>query len=515
MSQQQTQTAQRTLFLCSHMAPFGAEGLRQELRESIGDHQPFKLHVENQILVQNDDARPPCARAIQACDGVIVLLDGTPSLLQGSLDAAVLELEIMIAAACAKPVLVIDASEGTDPILNILGTEFFHRGRVGDLTIKSITGNSHDEKIAQIKKLLEEICAGDYLSCESFDQRIGWEKLFLSRPDRLQSVSDDGGNFPFSQSGMQGLLSEDLNMMSSDISAKLDRADQLYQTDKMAAIVHAWDAIRVLSIKPWGNVHHDKDIALLWLRALKIWGGSMSWLGVFGHSSGAAIMATLAGARISSRLETKEIENADSFAMHGYYGGLASTYYSLSKLAITSSTKTQMLRNGTQYATDALKSTDDSKARAGILAVRGPLRLLAGTRGVIGGFMDLHESVRLHRRADNGNYPNYGLACAQIQLGAAYKELAKRTLNNSLALKNAYRNLQHAHESLEESNAEIGQLLMCKKHLVETFSLLGQDDEAHILWKASVKLAHDKGVVDQHRQLLELAKTANWINEEV
>src|SRR5258706_13849969 len=111
------------------MEPFGAADLRSELVGLFGQAGPvraaFRLQTEDRSLQVDEDARMFCARAIQASDAVVLVLDGGKSNPRSRSDAPVLELEVMLAAVCAKPVFVVDGSEGDDPLYQLLGTEFF------------------------------------------------------------------------------------------------------------------------------------------------------------------------------------------------------------------------------------------------------------------------------------------------------------------------------------------------------------------------------------------------------
>ena len=148
--------------------------------------------------------------------------------------------------------------------------------------------------------------------------------------------------------------------------------------------------------------------------------------------------------------------------------------------------------------------------------MRGPLLLSTGSpAGVVRGFLDLTESVRLHKRDSAGNTADAGTATSRIQLGAAYKELAKRTFRNRISLRLGQFNLEAAYDVLNgayEANEQVdqGQLLMCMKHLVETRLLLGRDSDAVDLWERAMTLAREAGIADQLRQLQDIGKSAGW-----
>ena len=417
---------QKTLFLCSRMEPFGVADLRSDLMSQFGYQSSaaqriFRLHSEDRALRPNEDARMFCARAIQASDGVVLILDGSASSVRSVSDAPVLELEVMLAAACSKPVLVLDGSGGDDPLHQLLGTEFFSSPTGTRTNVLSLRGINSAGKIAHLKEVLAQTCEGHGPGALTLSAHVGWEKLFLARPDRLDAFEEDGGNFPFAQRGLN--LPE---MMSSDIANILDRADETFKADKMAALVLSWDAIRALSVWPWGTTRLDRTMTLLWLRSLSIWGSAMAWLGLFGHSSGAAMMTNLACRQIASRINVPETEDGGPFAVHRYLGGLASTYFSLSKLVLSENVQKAVRTKGIDYATEALRRANDPKAQAGLLAVRGPLFLATRSpTNVYRGFQDLRMSVRLHEKAGAGNRMDHGVATSRIQLGAAHKELAK------------------------------------------------------------------------------------------
>lgn len=506
---------QKTLFLCSRMAPFGDPDLRPDLKARFGGagvHQTtFRLHVEYRELQESEDARLFCARAIQSSDAVVLVLDGSGSIARSPSDAPVLELEVMLAAACAKPVFVLDGSDGEDPLFRLLGTEFFSADVGMGAKVFSLRGANHTDKIAHLKEVLAETCEGKGPGASVLSEHVGWEKLFLARPDRLNKIEEDGGNFPFAQRGLSVL-----DMMSSDIAQLLDKAEKSFENDKMVALVFGWDAIRALSKKPWGEAQLDRTIAQLWLRALSMWGGAMAWLGLFGHSSGAAIMTNLACRRIASRIDIPETRDGGQFAQHKFLGGLASTYFSLSKLVVSTDVQRAIRLKGIGYASEALLRADGPRDQAGLLAVRGPLFLSTRTlTGVARGFWDLRASVQLHKKASSGNPKDHALATSRIQLGAAFKELAKHTYRNRMSLRLGRFQLETAHEVLDDAHTmgnkvDVGQLLMCKKHLVETLWLLGRESEAIDLWRKANSAAIKAGITDQLRQLRDIAKTAGW-----
>ncbi len=63
----------------------------------------------------------------------------------------------------------------------------------------------------------------------------------------------------------------------------------------------------------------------------------------------------------------------------------------------------------------------------------------------------MHASIRLNKKAGHGNLRDHGLAASRIQLGAAYKELAKYARNNQIALSKGRAQLEDAYDDLEEA----------------------------------------------------------------
>jgi hypothetical protein len=135
--------------------------------------------------------------------------------------------------------------------------------------------------------------------------------------------------------------------------------------------------------------------------------------------------------------------------------------------------------------------------------------------GVARGFWDLHASVRLHKKASGGAADDHGLATSRIQLGAAFKELAKHTLRDPVSLRIGRAQLEAAYDVLAAAHAagkevDIGQLLMCMKHLIETLWLLRRESDAIDLWQKAVALATTAGITDQLKQLHDIARIAGW-----
>lgn len=184
---------QKTLFLCSRMEPFGVADLRSNLMSQFGyqssaDQRIFRLHSEDRALRPNEDARMFCARAIQASDGVVLILDGSASSARSGSDAPVLELEVMLAAACSKPVLVLDGSGGDDPLHQLLGTEFFSSPTGTRTNVLSLRGINPAGKLRTSRKFSRKLVKDTVRelqrcprmsggkSCSSLDQ-IGWMLL--------------------------------------------------------------------------------------------------------------------------------------------------------------------------------------------------------------------------------------------------------------------------------------------------------------------------------------------------
>lgn len=519
-----------SLFLCSRMAPFGDKGFRAALAAQFGpgsaQARAYHLHVEANVLADGEDARLLCAKAIQRCDAVLLLLDGSAASTLHRFDAPVLELELMLAAVCAKPVLVLDAAGGQDPLMQLLGSEFFAgpagfadvsgstAGAGGRPRLLALDGASPAAQLAAATQVVGDICAGRAQPFGGLSQGQGWERLYLARPDRSARFADDGGNFPFSTQGL--LVPPDMTL--KDIQQRLDAADSVYPTDTFGALVHAWDAIRALSRTPWAAPGLDAATAHQWLRGWRVWGGAMSWLGLFGHSSAAALMASHASLRLASLHDLKETRPGGPLAPERHHGGLASAYFSLSRLAPSPAVREASRALGIGHADQGLRrarSAQDARGVAGLLAVRGALRLSGGARG-LHGLWDLHESERLHGKASQRDPRDAGLATARVQLGAAYKELARRAWKNRMLLAVAERKLTQAHEVLEErlrtgQEANAGQLLMCMKHLVQTRLLQGREAAAHALWTQAMARATALGQIDQQRQLREIGREAGWV----
>lgn len=502
------------------MAPFGEEGFRAALAAQFGPGSAqagaYHLHVEANTLSDGEDARLLCAKAIQRCDAVLLLLDGSAASTRHRFDAPVLELELMLAAVCAKPVLVLDAAAGQDPLMQLLGSEFF-AGPTGPSGVQppllTLDAGTPAARLAAATQVVGDICAGRAQPFGSLSQGQGWERLYLARPDRGARFADDGGNFPFSTHGLR--VPPDMSL--KDIEQRLDEADGAYPTDPFGALVHAWDAIRALSRSPWASPSLDAATALQWLRGWRVWGGAMSWLGLFGHSSAAALMASRASLRLASLHALDATRPGGPLAPERHHGGLASAYFSLSRLAPSPAVRQASRALGIGHAGQGLalaRDAHDARGIAGLLAVRGALRLSGGARG-LHGLWDLHESERLHRKAGGHSPRDAGLATARVQLGAAYKELARRAWSSRALLAVAERKLAQAHEVLEErlrtgQEANAGQLLMCMKHLVQTRLLQRRESAARALWDRAMALAGQLGQIDQQRQLREIGREAGW-----
>jgi hypothetical protein len=419
-------------------------------------------------------------------------------------------MEVMLAAVEVKPVWVLDASGGTDPIFRILRSEFFHCGEGRVSRLKQTNSDTSAGLSAQVVDEVRRLCEpARSQHATTLSAGLGWENLYLARSDELNMTAEGGNHFPFGSAGLD-VLDVDLH----EITRQIDSAESFYKTDQMASLVHSWDAIRALSRRPWANRNLDSATALQWLRAWKFWGGTMSWLGLFGHSSAAAVMVSRSALALANRFDLPETRPGGPFAADKHFGGLGSSHFSLSKAAPSPQVRADARKKGIQYCTRGLESTSDPRSQAGLLAVRGILRLSGGIRGALG-LLDLHLSESKHLAAAKGNGADAGLATARVQVGAAYKEIAKRLPAKKSALRVAEERLRNALDVLEggmnsDPLSNGGQVLMCMKHLIETYSLQERDVQARDLWAQANALARQWSMADQHRQLIEFAKARGW-----
>jgi hypothetical protein len=243
----------------------------------------------------------------------------------------------------------------------------------------------------------------------------------------------------------------------------------------------------------------------------------MSWLGLFGHSSAAATLVSRSALIVSRRFDSGEMKAGAPYGPDRHFGGLASNHFSLSKVAPSAEVRDRARNLGIDYCTEGLRITSDFRSQAGLLAVRGVMRLSAGFSGALG-FKDLMQCETLHLKAANGISGDVGFATAQVQSGAAFKELARRIPMNGWALKLADRRLSHALEVLEfeltrEPMANSGQVLMCMKHLIETWVMMRRTNAAYDLWVRAMRLAKDMGFADQKRQLEAIGLKQMWLSE--
>ena len=500
------------------MEPFGDHEIRAQLFAQFGSGDsstlPYRLLVENRQLSGSDDARLFCARSIQECDAIILILDGSSAMTRRPFDAPVLELEVMLAAVSMKPVCILDGSDGKDPLFDLLGSDFFAIESSNRKNIWNLRRDNVGSSIAHLKDVVGETCAGRGPIAVALQEHLGWSRLVMTRADRLDAFSEDGGNFPFAFRGL-----EVPDVMLSDISRLLDEGEQAFQTNKMATVVFGWDAIRALSKRPWGDASLERPVADLWLRALTQWSGAMSWLGLFGHSSGAAMMSNLARIRVADVCTTNLIAEGGPYSRARITGAVASSYFSLSRRLKDKQSRKIVLCKGLTYAAKSFAQSNDVRSKAEALTIHGTLSLATLTPiGLVRGLQELHSAVNHHKTASDGNVCDYGLAHARIQLGAAYKELGRRTLRASILLNLSRRPLESAYEVLWSEYdrgvaIDVGQLLMCMKHLIEVRLMLGQETVAFELWKRATNLATKVGVMDQYRQLVAIGNSQKWIVE--
>lgn len=483
----------KRLFLCSRMAVFDDEHFRDELNLKFGTRHcflPLYVHKDEGL----GDVRPPCARALVESTGVVLLLDSGGSSPRDPTGAAVIELEVMLAAINGLPIFAIDSSEGSNPIIQALRSEFFSSDQ---FSIVSISGSKRETK-NRVTEIVRELCAGERALPSPPKEAKGWKNLSVFRPDRIKDFRDDGKNFPFSTSTFL-----DVDFSRHVIEDHITSAEFCYESGKnVEAQIHSWDALRALSHFPWAQDRIDPKFGLLWMRALKTWSGTTSWMGLFGHTASGSLPAQLAALSLSSRLVMPETQKDGPLAPHYFYGGIGSTYFSLSRKGDSSLWRARMALESIRYINLGLRSTSNDSQRAGLLTIRGVSCLSIGNLWT--GFSNLREAERLHR-----NSQPFERAALDIQLGAAYKELSRKTQLATFRRK-AFKYLSRARESTELDGFDLGQRLMCNKHFIETLMLEKEPSRAYDVWVDSIDLARKNGHSDQLRQLISIGNTNHW-----
>ena len=483
----------KRLFLCSRMAVFDDAHFRDELKFKFGAKHcllPLYVHKDEGL----GDVRPPCAQALVESTGVVLLLDSGGSSPRDPTGASVIELEVMLAAINGLPIFAIDSSDGSNPIIQALRSEFFSSEQ---FSIVSISGSKREKK-NRVTEIVSELCAGERALPTAPNEAKGWKNLSIFRPDRINNFRDDGRNFPFSTSSFL-----DVDFSRNVIEDHITSAEFCYESGKnVEAQIHCWDALRALSRFPWAQDRIDPKFGLLWLRALRIWSGTTSWMGLFGHTASGSLPTQLAALSLSSRLVVPETQKDGPLAARYFYGGIGSTYFSLSRKGDSSLWRARMALKSVKYINLGLRSTSNDGQRAGLLTVRGVSFLSIGN--IWTGFSNLHEAERLHR-----NSQPFERAALDIQLGAAYKELSRRTQLVTFRRK-ALKYLSRARESTESDGFDLGQRLMCNKHLIETLVLEKEASRAHDVWVDSMDLARRNGHSDQLRQLISIGNTNHW-----
>lgn len=492
------------------MAPFGDAEFRRRVLLQLGpgkaSSRSVVLHVESQPLIDSADLRAPCLRAMRGCNGVIVLLDGT-STIQGLNvgDAPVLELEVMFAALSGLPIVVIDASNGQDRLLLLLGSSFFVQNGERPVKVMRLAAMKHDEDVRDAAAdAISAACEHDFSSLSAFHAPSGWESLFRARPDRFKRFSEDGGNFPFSSSGL------DIGAFSSThVDLCLERAEALHGFQKLDALVATWDAIRALSHSPWAASSSHR-IRLQWLRAMFLWGGLTHWLGLIGHSSAAAIMCALSGLHLANSSTMSATLDGSDLSAVGFYNRLASAYYSLSKIVGSAGVTDTLRQTGIHYATVGLSQTRAQRSQASLLGIRASLFSAVNQTEAIS---DAQECIAKHLIASRGNTMDEGYAHGLIRLGVV---TMSGTLSNNSRLVNekAFSHLREGCgilESLASSGQAIdkGQLVMGLKAIVRNRIDSSRLEEANDSLARALTLAVDIDAVDQVRQLRSLQSELN------
>jgi hypothetical protein len=483
----------KRLFFCSRMSVFDDADFRDELNlQFSAKHYLLPLYVHKDD--GHGDVRAPCAQALMESTGIVLLLDGNGPSPRNPTDASVIELEVMLAAVNGLPIFAIDASDGYNPIIRALRSEFFSTNQ---FSIVSLSG-TRSEKKTRVTAIVSELCTGERGLPNAPSEAKGWKNLAIFRPDRVSNFRDDGRNFPFSTASFL-----DVDFSRNAIEDHITSAESCYVSGKnIEAQIHCWDALRALGRFPWAQDKIDPNFGLLWLRALKTWSGTTSWMGLFGHTASGSLLAQLAALSLSSRLVVPETQKDGPLAAHYFYGGIGSTYFSLSRKGNSLPWRAEMARQSVRYINLGLRSTSNDGQRAGLLTVRGVSLLSIGNLWT--GFSNLHEAERLHK-----NSQPFERAALDIQLGAAYKELSRRTHLATFRRK-ALKYLGRARESTDSDGFDLGQRLMCNKHFIETLVLGKEVSKAQDIWIDSMDLARTSGHSDQLRQLTSIGNTNHW-----
>jgi len=437
----------------------------------VSEHSDFKEHLRSRLPTDPDFVRVACLRQVQASRHMICVFNGeygsviaTEAAASLGLEVSLLELELITAVLTRVPTVILLLGDvPRDARCQDLWAILQHQRSVHvDPTIYSTTTIKD-----RLKELIDGMTGRAPLPAH-FMTTVSQHRLTrldnpLSRPD-IHFLSNVRG---FSKRADPELILELTSRIGSETN----------QFERLALL---WMALRHCTpLDPSA----PKEYLVATSKALSCWVSAASWAGLHGHSY-VGVLAGLNSIRIISEVVGRSGDAGRNSVLSAVNGGLASQYYSSSKLMDNVRDRQVLL----ERAMETIKAaTDNRESLDRVLPIKGSVLLALGRR---------HEALStfaevLQLRLDS---PSPSIAA----IGEAEADLGWGSFLTGRVWK-ARELLENGTNKLRES----GDIAFTVKQLRKLAIVAGTHSPARA-WKALAE-AHDlackHGLTDQIRQM--------------
>jgi hypothetical protein len=503
-----TQTSKPKVFLSSAATKrLLASGKREPLRQQIIDAGwDMPVDVWAYELLWNHETETPtpdadtlidrCFAGIRNCDLFVFLLTGHHGTGIGYSEDGVLstylELELFAAAMLRKPVLVLrERGYDAEPDPELQDTlDLLHRTFPSS---RYVVGED-DDLCTRFRRECERLASREIAPRESLLARLpDWLSRKRSQARFERELADPrlrylNGKFQSSRDAPNPTKAALL--LDQVASGKRGAADNERIMPHGAALFRLWAAMRELMDKDRAEPR-DPSLALLWDRALGLWGSHASWFGLHGH----LWMGPLASVQSQTALRRKfsaEPTFRTAVDVREPVGARASALYSIGQRMHSWHQRMRHFRMSVVLATEAIER--DTNASEGALLIRGNAAMRIASLGFFWKLWDAEADFRRSlklREKSGGSDASVGEATADLGLCLVLTGRCRR----GLALAQAGVQLMRRNDSAS-GKAFLAQGL---RKLERSAKLAGRRDIAAAAREEGRQLASDIEAMDQIR----------------
>jgi tetratricopeptide (TPR) repeat protein len=339
-----------------------------------------------------DEVQATCLRYARAASEFIVVVDGSYGSPWNAADLCVLELEMLTAALAGKPfhLFLLEPYEPDPRIEGLLRAVQLARRDVADVKPK-----------AEID-ILSELTT-QFEGSHAYPAR--------TRPPRRRVPTQENLDVRFLDGGFMPLHPEP---PSEELVLNLLRNVDP-STNEAARLVDAWMALRHLCSAPYSDPTFSAYLPL-WDAALSRWASAAAWYGLHGAHYLGRLAAVNTLLWIRQQATFRATTEREQLAIQGTYGGLASEYHSMAKLAETRREKRILFERALATANRALDG--EPRDPSGLYGIRASiLQALGRLRQGLDDYRRMLD-IRTLRGEDHGR-----IGEAEPELGMGYLRL--------------------------------------------------------------------------------------------